>query len=768
MGSITPARRTVWAATLSLAAASCALGCALSAAADEPTQIVVRGMARPKPVDAPPPLEVFVKPPRIERVALSQDGAQVAFTTWLEGFHVLVTYRIADGVKHVVKLNPGDISAISWADDNHVLLSSVRTGLRGTCGSGPVQKQPDASSLSGAQAAQSTIQPGGNPQGNNASDPTNNSAMLGLLSYLSTPGCAYYGVRSQAGVTSVNVSERAGIGVGSRMSEYDNLALGTPEPVTLDGKVQLVGPYLELRSQSIGGQPTKRVYLWRSDPETGRGQLINDGGGDLDRENRYVDDWLLDKQGNILARSVYNFTSEQFTIECRTDGKWKPILTRKIVAREGTFAPFMAGTGRDGQSIVIFDSETGSTARGADRRFHYYELWPDGRLSAPLEPDDATRDRPIFNPDTGRLAGFVRTGEAPEYILTDPVLSGLYQKAQDAAPGQAVKIVSTAHDPRRMVIFAQGGDEPGAYYFIDFATGQAAEIGDVHPEVPSEWVASQKTVSYKSGDGLEIGALLTLPPKPEPKRLPLIVLPHDGPQTHDSRGFDWLAQVLASRGYLVLQPNYRGSDGAGRTFMAAGRGQWGRLMQSDLADGVNYLVAEGLADPSRVCLVGVGYGGYAALKGAETPGTWRCAASVNGISDVNDYVDWAKGRRPLPDPDQIASLTADPEWPRAFSPDPGSVSIVTGYLGDAAGWPTLSPVNRVGDIRAPVLLVHQTDDAAVPLRQSKKMRDALQAGGKAVSYVELPGADHGLTTEASRLATAQAVLDFLKIYNPAN
>jgi dipeptidyl aminopeptidase/acylaminoacyl peptidase len=729
------------------------------AVAQTPTDIIGRGAWRPRPVDAPPPIDTFVKRPRIEQVALSQDGMQIAFVTWVESYRVLVIYRLADQSKQVIKLNPGDISAISWADGNHVLLSNTVTGLRGTCSDGPSSKNQNSKSASSVRNTLSDSMKSGSPEA---------VAMMNAMDSITTPGCAYYGVRAQTAVTSVNIAERAGIGLGSRLSEYANLALGTPEPVTVDGKTELIGPYLELRGLSMSGQPTKRVYLWRSDPETGQGRLIDDGGGDLDRENRYVDDWLLDKQGRIVARSLYSFRNEQFSIERRTDGKWQPILTRKIVSREGTFAPFMAGLGREGQSIVIFDVETGSTAQGADRRFHYYELAADGKLSAALEPGDAKRDRPIFNPETGRLAGFVRTGEAPEYSLTDPVLSKLYQRAQDAAPGQAVKVVSTARDPHRMVIFAQGGEEPGAYYFIDFTTGKTLEIGDIHPEVPSEWVASQKVVGYRASDGLEIGALLTLPPKPEPKRLPLIVLPHDGPQAHDQRGYDWLAQVLASRGYLVLQPNYRGSDGAGPAFMEAGQDQWGRRMQSDLADGVRYLAGEGLADPARVCIIGNGYGGYAALEGATAPDTWRCAASLGGISDIGDYVSWVKGKRPLPDPDKIASLRADPEWPRAFSPDPGSVSIVTGYLGDPAGWNALSPRNQVADIKAPVLLVHQTDDRAVPVRQSKAMRDALQNAGKAVTYVELPGSDHELTTEEARLATAEAVLSFLKTYNPAN
>ncbi|CAM3301684.1 alpha/beta hydrolase family protein [Asticcacaulis taihuensis] len=727
-----------------------------SACAQATTEVVVKGALRPRPVDAPPPIDVFVKRPRIEQVALSQDGSQIAFVTWVESYRALITYRVADKSNRVVKLNPGTVSAISWADDDHVLISTTRTGLRGTC-EGVVQSSRDAASSHINRPETDTTKEGGAAEA---------MAQLSLMESLKTPGCVYYGIRAQTAVTSVNVSERAGTDLGARLSEYANLALGTPEPVMVDGKVQLIGPYLELRQQSMGGQPTQRVYLWRSDPQTGLGKLVDDGGGDLDREHRYVDDWLLDRQGNIIARSVYNFTREQFTLERKVDGKWKPALMRKIETRATAFAPFMAGLGRDGQSIVIFDAEPGSS--GADRRFHYYELAADGKLSAPLEPGDATRDRPIFNPETGRLAGFVQTGEAPEYSLTDPLMRELYRKAQDAAPGQAVTVVSTARDPHRMIIFAQGGEEPGAYHFIDFTTGKTLEIGDIHPEVPSEWVASQKSVSYKASDGLEIGALLTLPPKPEPKRLPLIVLPHDGPQAHDSRGFDWLAQVLASRGYLVLQPNYRGSDGAGPAFMAAGQGQWGRRMQSDLADGVRYLADQGLADPARVCIIGNGYGGYAALEGATMPETWRCAASLGGISDIGDYVNWVKSKRSVPDPDQIASLTADPVWPRAFSPDPGSAAIVTGYLGDPSGWSALSPRNQVADIKAPVLLVHQTDDRSVPVRQSKVMRDALQAAGKAVTYTELPGSDHELTTEEARLATAEAVLKFLQAYNPAN
>ncbi|MBW8881679.1 MAG: S9 family peptidase, partial [Asticcacaulis sp.] len=427
--------------------------------------------------------------------------------------------------------------------------------------------------------------------------------------------------------------------------------------------------------------------------------------------------------------------------------------------REKTFAPFLVGPGRDGQTLLIL------ARSDTDQHFHYYELSRDGALSSPLEPDDALHDRPVFHPTTGRLAGFVREGATPDYQLSGPALARIYEAGQDSAAGQSVRIAATARDPRRMVIQAQGGNDAGNYYFVDMVNGTYVDLGNDHAAIPAEWVANQSAIDYPSGDGLTIHALLTTPTKPEAKNLPLVVLPHDGPQGFDAVGYNWLAQALASRGYLVLQPNYRGSDGDGQALRAAGDGEWGGKIPADLDAGVQNLVSQGLVDPTRVCIVGVGYGGYLALNGAVS-GKYRCAAAINGISDIADYAAWMRINRPILDPDDLGGVEVDPTWPGAFRPSAKSYTTLLRYLGSSDLF-AISPVHKAAQ-SAPVLLIRGESDDAVPAEQSRHMAESLKQVGKLVDYTQLDDCDHALTTETCRLAAAEAVTAFLAKYNPAN
>ena len=662
---------------------------------------------------------------------------------------MLAVYDTRTNNRQAVRLGDNPLSAISWLDDHHILLSDTLTGVRGTCPDGQDQRLKDG-------ASQMNLQPvvaAGDPA--SAADAI---AQTSALNALQTPGCVRYGVRSQDAVTVVDLRNSKGTDLGNRMSEFNNLALGLPKPVMIDGRMQLTGAFLELRASSVAGQPTRRVYLWRTDPETGLGKLVNDGGGDLDRENRYVDDWLIDTAGQPIARSLYSFRTESYSIEIRKDGKWAPGLTRKIDSHARTFAPYLAGLGRDGVSLLILDVEPGSES--GVRRFHYYELAADGKMSEALDPDDATRDRPIFHPATGALAGFERDGETATYTFFDPDLADDYQQAVDTAPGQAVRVAAMATDPRQMIVFDQGGDDPGSWHYFDFAGGHRVDIGSQYPAVPAEWVASQRSIHYKAADGRDIPALLTLPEQGEARNRALVVLPHDGPLGHDARGFDWLAQALASRGYVVLQPNYRGSDGYGNAFADAGANQWSGAMPGDIADGVHYLAGQGLVDARRVCIAGRGYGGYAALLGAQDADTYRCALSIGGIVNIAGYAA-ALGQGALAD--DIAALKADPQQSRAFRADKRSPGLLRHYLG------TDTPVAITADkIQAPVLLVQGDHDDLAAGTPTRNLRDALQKAGKAVTYVELPKCGHDLATEACRLGAAQAIVDYLAIHNPAN
>ncbi len=231
-----------------------------------------------------------------------------------------------------------------------------------------------------------------------------------------------------------------------------------------------------------------------------------------------------------------------------------------------------------------------------------------------------------------------------------------------------------------------------------------------------------------------------------------MVLPHGGPQGHDSVGFDWLAQAFANQGYAVFQPNFRGSDGYGLAFRDAGFGEWGRKMQTDISDGVAALVRQGVIDPKRACIVGASYGGYAALAGVTLQqGLYRCAVSYGGLSDLHYFMDTAapSGRQD----------TATARYLRKFL---GVTSNEDGVLR------TLSPARLAKQADAPILLLHGADDSVVPIGQSREMDQALRAAGKPVEFVTLKSEDHWLSRDATRKAFLTAAVAFVEKYNPTH
>ncbi|WP_438846617.1 alpha/beta hydrolase family protein, partial [Asticcacaulis taihuensis] len=488
------------------------------------TEVIVKGSLRPKPAGEvpPPPLEVFTQSPRIEQITLSDDGSRFAFVTRKAGARLLTIYNVTDDSNQVIRLNEDPLSALTFLDNDHIVLSTTGTGARSTCPSGMDKTFKTAQAVSdlGAEinspyhSDPDNEMPAGSDGGSGSGSVIkfhNGLTESTMHNALTPPPCSSYGVRAHEAATLIDLRTKGSISLGSKLAgDYDHMPLGLPKAVTVDGKMQLVGPFLELRDKSIAGQVAQRVYLWRVDPDTGRGRIVDDKGGDLDRIGSYVDDWLTDANGQPTVRSTYTYLDETFRIEMRKDGKWTPILTRKIDAKAHTFAPFLAGLGRDGQSLLILDA----TEPGTDgpRRFRYYELAADGKLSAPLD-EDATQDRPIFNPESGALSGFAHDGEITTYTFFDPDLADIYRHALDTAPGQSVRVAAMGRDPAQMILFAQGGDDPGSWHYYDFATGKRVDIGSQYPSVPAEWVASQRQVRYTAADGLAISAQLTLPPQ---------------------------------------------------------------------------------------------------------------------------------------------------------------------------------------------------------------------------------------------------------------
>ncbi len=340
----------------------------------------------------------------------------------------------------------------------------------------------------------------------------------------------------------------------------------------------------------------------------------------------------------------------------------------------------------------------------------------------------------------GELIGYVVPARDNALELTDPEWQRMYTSVSAALPGQGIRFLSWTAD-RGIVLLLAGSDvEPGMVYVWDREHARLFALGRTYPDLDPQRLAPMESLSYEARDGLEISAYLTRPRQGQTPP-PLVVMPHGGPFGRDTWGFDFLVQMLASRGYAVLQPNFRGSVYQGREFQQAGEGEWGRAMQDDLTDAVQWMVGEGLADADRVCIVGWSYGGYAALMGAAaTPELYRCAASINGVSD-------------------LTRLRGE------YSYDRTMLRRIDEILGtEGVDLDDYSPVRQAKRIRAPVLVVHAKDDGRVPFEHGQSMARALERAGGQVEFVPIERGDHALMDANSRLQMLQALEAFLDVH----
>lgn len=324
----------------------------------------------------------------------------------------------------------------------------------------------------------------------------------------------------------------------------------------------------------------------------------------------------------------------------------------------------------------------------------------------------------------------------------DPKLAEVQALIDKAVGTRRAQIVSWSRDFNTLIVLVDSPDNPGGYYTFQVDEGVMHLFASISEGLGKKPYGPVSTIRYKARDGLEIEAILTQP-KGGGKNMPLIVMPHGGPFARDEESWDWWAQFLASRGYVVLQPNYRGSSGYGTAFSDKGDGQWGLAMQDDLIDGITWAAKQGIADPKRVCIVGGSYGGYAALRAAQRDhGIYRCAVSYAGVSDMAAIL--------RHDASFLNGSRSKDYW-RSQSPDLKGAS----------------PVNFAADFSIPVLIMHGKADARVPVKQSREMVEKLKAAGKTYRYIEQPEGDHHFSREADRIQFLKEMEAFLKQYNPA-
>jgi acetyl esterase/lipase len=352
-----------------------------------------------------------------------------------------------------------------------------------------------------------------------------------------------------------------------------------------------------------------------------------------------------------------------------------------------------------------------------------------GRLGQILHRDENYSPYPVGlyrRPRDGHILGLSFTRRGPETIWLDPDYAALQATLQAALPGVALRIVNSDREEKQFLLFAQSDVLPGRYYHFDRTTKKLTIVTDNAPWLDPRRQAAMQLIAYPARDGIKIEGYYTAPAGPaKPGAPPLVVLPHGGPWVRDHWGWDPEVQFLASRGYAVFQPNYRGSSGTAWRFPA--EDEWAfRKMHDDVTDGVRVLIQSGLADPDRIAIMGASFGGYLAVCGAAYEGNlYRCAITVAGVFD------WEQAMREARDSET----------------SPASYGILRRYLGDPkaarARFEEISPLRSAERIAIPVFIAHGREDRVANFAESKKLASALKARAVPCETMFVNGEGHG-------------------------
>jgi len=435
--------------------------------------------------------------------------------------------------------------------------------------------------------------------------------------------------------------------------------------------------------------------------------------------------WLLDGQGQL--RVVTTRQKDQVAIHLRAaDGAWKKIAEFASISERWVRPRFIAPDGTvyveaplgDKSAVFTLDPATGQIGD---------------------KPVAASKDFDLhaeFVADRHKLLGLRYTIDAEVTQWLDADARALQAKLDAVLPNTANRISMPRAGGSPWVLVESFADQqPLLTQLYHRETGKFSRLGTSHPAIDPRQMAQTDFVRYAARDGLSIPAYLTLPKGSAKSNLPMVVLVHGGPFV---RGTSWRwdaeVQFLASRGYAVLQPEFRGSAGFGGKHMEAGFRQWGQAMQTDLADGARWAIAQGFADPKRLCIAGASYGGYAALMGLiQNPELFRCAIDWLGVTDLDLWlsVDWSD---------------LDNDYRRYGAP-----RLIGDPVADAAMFKAASPLRNAERITQPLLMAYGAWDVRVPLVHGQKFRDAVLPHNRQVEWVVYPEEGHGWSRPATRL-----------------
>jgi dipeptidyl aminopeptidase/acylaminoacyl peptidase len=475
----------------------------------------------------------------------------------------------------------------------------------------------------------------------------------------------------------------------------------------------------------------KSPSVKRVDLATGEAKIV-------EKSHEGVWDWYVDEKGVVRAGVAYDEDSWTVWYRDKEGEKLRAVRGKFDKNDNSTIDSFIF---RGDNSWIVTNGRTGRFG------LYNYDVKTGQIGSAIFEHPQVDIDTVHFDTVTGTVTGVEYEDDRPRVAWLDPDMKKVQAAIDKALPNETNNTIGWSDDDNRVLVWSGGASDPGRYYLFDRKSSQLRQLVDPYPQINPADLAETKFVRYQARDGLTLNAYLTLPSGREPKGLPLVVVPHGGPFARDHWDYNPLVQFLANRGYAVLQPQFRGSTGFGRDLVVRAYGEWGRKMQDDLDDGVDWLARQGQVDAKRVCIIGGSYGGYAAMwAAARNPERYRCAASMAGVSDVPAMLRYDK---------------------RAFSAERYYREWRSRIIGEDNDLKAVSPINFADKIKVPMLIAHGEDDDNVPAKQSHEMVEALQKANANVTSVFYEDEGHGFSDPADYEDWLQRLDQFLAKYNPA-
>ena len=475
-------------------------------------------------------------------------------------------------------------------------------------------------------------------------------------------------------------------------------------------------------------------------PAVQRIDLASGAAIEVEPQRAGVWNWFADESGVVRAGVDYGTRRLRLYYRRNPGEPLRRIDTRRYPADDSVI-DMIRFVGNADRGFVLTNAVTGRFA------LYDYDFQADTRGAAIFEHPEAD----VLSTIQGvgeRIDGVTYEDDRPRVHWLNPEMQALQARIDRTFPGKTNRILGASRNGNRVLISSSAADDPGIYYVFDRQARQMMRFAAPYDRLYGLSYAAVRPVRYTSRDGLAINAYLALPPGAGERNLPLVVLAHGGPFARASWTFDPELQFLVSRGYAVLQPNFRGSTGYGRAFVERGYGQLGAGMIDDLEDGVEWLVSQGIVDRSRVCVMGSSYGGYAALFAPiRSPSRYRCAISMAGIGDVRAMLRY--------DRRMLAATRYSRDWQRRVQGE------------ERIDLDAISPLRHAERLRVPVLIAHGERDTNVLPSQSRDMVAALTRLGAPVESVFYPRAGHGFSNPEDSIDYLRRVEAFLARHNPA-